>query len=91
MVKIYFQEGDGISRPDDASLTLEPLPLVNTLAEVPLVGDYIEFDADTGDGGIFKVISRLLQYKTIGNKISISAYVVLEKQSKDIYGKLAHD
>jgi hypothetical protein len=88
MVTINFQQGDGVSRPDDASLTNDLIPPVNNLSEVPLVGDFIHFHPETGPEGVYKVISRLLEYKISGFKTSISANLVLEKQEEGVYRKI---
>jgi len=39
-ITIQFQQGDGVHRPDDASLTNVPLPTANNFSDVPVVGDY---------------------------------------------------
>lgn len=54
IVTINFQQGDGISRPDDARPLLDSLTPVNSLADVPSIGDYLEFHSQLGDEGVFK-------------------------------------
>lgn len=88
MVTINFQQGNGISRPNDTHPLLDTLPPVSSLADVPSIGDYIEFHSETGEEGVFKVISRFLRYRASDNKTSIFVNVVVEKQSDDVYGKL---
>lgn len=65
-ITIQFQLGDGNSRPEDASLTYEPLDTVDDISKVPLVGDYFTFHEEIGPTGTYQVISRLFDYSSTG-------------------------
>ena len=90
IVNLNFQEStENNNRPDDASLNREPL-VIESIGNIPAVGDFVCFDNEKDIEVPYKVKTRLFEYKYNENssKWIVSATVVVERQEKALYSRL---
>lgn len=87
IVTVNFVEGDGQTRPDDASLTNDLIE-INSISDIPQVNDFVEFDEGTGEQGLYQVISRLFFYMKDHNQTTIAVNCVVKKMDDILRQKL---
>lgn len=90
-INLNFQMGSKGERPDDASLNREGIVL-ESLENIPSVGDYVCFDNEDDIEVPYLVKTRLFEYSYNDQKQSwsINANVVVERQPQELYNKLIH-
>jgi hypothetical protein len=72
----------GDDRPLEDELNYQPM-FIDDASAAPLVNDYIEFaSSNSGEAGIFKVVSRYFRYFLNGNHYSTCCYIVVEKDNE---------
>lgn len=88
-ITINFQSASVGQRPTDGSLNRESIATDN-MGNIPLVGDYVCFDNEDEIKVVYKVKSRLFDYKYEDetNNWTVYANIVVEKQHEDTYNKL---
>jgi hypothetical protein len=88
-INLNFQEGNGTDRPDDASLNRETL-MIDSIGNIPEVGDFVCFDNEKDIETPYKVKTRLFEYKynEVTSNWTVAATVVVERQEKTLYANL---
>lgn len=88
-VTVNFQSAPAGQRPTDESLNRSEI-YTDNLGNIPLEGDYVCFDNENEEEIVFKVKTRLFEYKYIDktDDWSIFANIVVERQPEEIYNKL---
>jgi len=88
-INLNFQMGANGERPDDASLNRESIGL-ESLGNIPSVGDFVCFDNENDIEVPFLVKTRLFEYHYNNKSVSwsIDANIVVEKQPQELYNNL---
>lgn len=89
LINLNFQCASKGERPTDESMNRESIE-IESIGNIPSVGDYVCFDNESDIEIPYKVKTRLFEY-TYNDKHdswSINANVVVEKQAKDLYNML---
>ena len=93
-ITIQFQSASENQRPTDESLNRETI-WTDNMGDIPSVGDFVCFDNEDEIEVVYKVRSRLFDYKYIDCKNndekdywSITANIVVERQPDGTYKNL---
>ena len=87
IISLQFQSATEGQRPTDEAINREDITTDN-LGNIPSVGDYVCFDNENEEELVYRIQSRLFEYKFKNDNCCIRANIVVVEQPIETYNKL---